>query len=88
MGDKTGIEWTDATWNPVIGCTRVSEGCRNCYAERQAIRIQGYHDAGVIQHTDSGPRWTGKMAMLAKKLEDPLSWKKPRKVFVNGAGRD
>lgn len=41
MGQTTGIEWTDATWNPVRGCSRVSEGCRNCYAERQAARFAG-----------------------------------------------
>lgn len=74
MGDRTGIQWTDATWNPVTGCTRVSEGCRNCYIERTPpFRMAGRHfvngTTGVQLHPD--------------RLEQPLRWKKPRRIFVN-----
>ncbi len=85
MGTSTAIEWTDATWNPVRGCTRISEGCRNCYAERVAARFskpgQPFH--GFAEMKDVGPRWTGKMALVEKHLEDPLRWKKPQRIFVN-----
>ena len=82
MGDKSKIEWTEATWNPVRGCRRKSEGCRNCYAERQAIRIAGYK--GIVESSSNGPRWTGEVAMAPRHiLEAPLRWSKPRMVFVN-----
>ena len=85
MGDRTNIEWTDATWNPVRGCSRVSEGCTRCYAERVAGRFSGpglpYEGLAVM--TDAGPRWTGKVALVPEHLEDPLRWKKPRRIFVN-----
>ena len=85
MGDRTGIEWTDATWNPVRGCTRVSEGCRFCYAERIAARFSGPGKpyAGLARMTASGPRWTGKARLIKKHLEDPIRWRRPRRVFVN-----
>ncbi len=83
MGDKTGIAWTDATWNPVIGCSRVSEGCRNCYAERQAVRIASYRLNGVIKSTPAGPRWTGKIRLSPKAWTAPLHWRTPRRIFVN-----
>jgi protein gp37 len=90
MGDKTGISWTDATWNCIRGCTRVSEGCTNCYAERIAARFsdpgQPYHGlARRILKTEgaSKPRWTGEIRMVPEHLADPLRWKKPRRIFVN-----
>lgn len=85
MGSKTGIEWTEATWNPVRGCTRVSEGCRNCYAERVASRFSGpgMPYEGLAQVTPSGPRWTGQVRLVEEHLEDPIRWKKPRRIFVN-----
>lgn len=95
MGD-TSIEWTDKTWNPVRGCSRVSEGCRNCYAERQAARFNqpasGGHPlasspaapfAGFVTGNPSNARWTGKVELIEKHLTDPLHWKKPQRVFVN-----
>jgi protein gp37 len=85
MGDKTGIEWTDATWNPVRGCSRVSPGCENCYAESIAGRFcdpgQPYH--GLAKRTHQGKRWTGEVRLVPEHLADPLRWKKPRRVFVN-----
>lgn len=68
MGDNSKIEWTDATWNPVTGCTRVSEGCRNCYMARTVPR-QGLDPWTVVLHPD--------------RLEQPLRWKRPRRIFVN-----
>lgn len=81
MGDKTGIEWTDATWNAVRGCTRVSEGCRNCYAETVAHRFSGEGQPyeGLIKKG----RWNGQVKFVREHLLDPLRWKRPRKVFVN-----
>lgn len=85
---STGIQWTDETWNPVIGCSRVSEGCRHCYAELQAIRQAGegkaYH--GLVRSTSQGPHWTGVVRLVEDRLAIPLHWRKPRKVFVNSMG--
>ena len=79
------IEWTESTWNPVRGCTRVSEGCRFCYAERIAARFSGkgmaYED--LAKNTKSGPRWTQQVILVPELLNEPLKWKKPRRIFVN-----
>lgn len=87
----TKIQWTHKgetkgeTWNPLRGCSRVSEGCRNCYAERDGGRFCGegmpYH--GVVELGPKGPRWTGEIRLLPKKLDQPLRWRKPRTIFVN-----
>lgn len=86
----TGISWTDETWNPVRGCSRVSEGCRHCYAEVQAARIvrmgQGKPTPydGLVRVTAGGEaRWTGEVRLDPKALALPLRWKKPRRIFVN-----
>ena len=85
MGDNTAIEWTDATWNPIRGCTRVSAGCTRCYAERVAARFskpgQPYH--GLARMTKDGPRWTGEVRVVEKHLADPLRWAQQRRIFVN-----
>lgn len=85
MGQKSAIEWTEATWNPIRGCTRVSEGCRRCYAERTAIRFAGKGQPyeGLVQITNGHPQWTGKVQMVENHLKDPLKWKEPRRIFVN-----
>lgn len=81
MSDKTGIEWTDATWNPIRGCSRVSEGCRNCYAESVAHRFSG---KGLpYEGLTTNGKWNGKISLVEEHLEDPLRWKRPRKIFVN-----
>jgi protein gp37 len=89
-GAMTNIEWTDETWNPTRGCSRVSPGCGQgpdggCYAERQAIRQSGpggkYH--GLVRSGPSGPRWTGRVAFDPVKLTEPCRWRAPRRVFVN-----
>lgn len=85
MGDRTKIEWTDATWNPIRGCSRVSEGCRNCYAEAFAARFSGPGEPyeGLATMTSSGPRWTGEVRVVEEVLDQPLRWERPRMVFVN-----
>jgi protein gp37 len=88
MADKTGIEWTDATWNPLAGCSIVSPACTNCYAMAQAARIERMqptgHYAGLTQPSKAGPVWTGKIAHAPDyALHMPLRWKKPRRIFVN-----
>jgi protein gp37 len=83
--DNTRIEWTDATWNPIRGCTRVSQGCVNCYAESVAARFSdpGMPYEGLAKRTSAGPRWTGEIAFVEKALDQPLRWRKPRRIFVN-----
>lgn len=82
MGDKTGIEWTDATWNPIRGCSRVSEGCRNCYAEIVASRFsgEGMPYEGLIA---KGGQWNGNVHLVESALDQPMRWRKPRRIFVN-----
>ncbi len=83
---KSKIEWHDEIWNPVTGCTKVSEGCRNCYAERMWPRVEGARHARE--------RGSGNIIIRAftdvwcheERLEAPLHWTKPRRVFVNSMG--
>ena len=82
MSANTKIEWTDATWNCVVGCTKVSEGCARCYAERFAARFPDRF-GGVSRMTEHGPRWTGKIVLRPEALDLPLRWRKPRRIFVN-----
>ncbi len=83
----TSIEWTDVTWNPVRGCSRVSPGCENCYAERTAARFAGPGQPyeGLVRLGPNGPRWTGRVRLVTSggTLDAPLSWRSPRRVFVN-----
>ena len=76
MADKTPIEWTDATWNVVNGCSVVSPGCTNCYAMRLAgTRLRGHPSrAGLTRVTKAGPVWTGETRFNDKVLLDPLKW--------------
>lgn len=75
MSLGTSIEWTDATWNPVRGCSKISPGCKHCYAERFAERFRGVPGHPFEQGFD--------VRLVPKKLSDPLHWKSPRKIFVN-----
>ncbi len=75
MANGSTIEWTQATWNPVTGCTKVSPGCKNCYAERMSKRLQAM---GVEQYRNAF-----QLATHDESLKLPLRWKKPRKIFVN-----
>lgn len=82
MADKTGIEWTDATWNPIRGCSRVSEGCRNCYAETVAGRFSG-PGLPYEELIAKGGQWNGNITLVPKMLDQPLRWRRPRRIFVN-----
>jgi protein gp37 len=75
MSDRSHIEWTDATWNPVRGCTKVSPGCTHCYAETFAERFRGVPGHPYEQGFD--------LRLVPNKLVEPLKWKSPRMVFVN-----
>lgn len=75
MAFETGIEWTESTWNPVTGCTKVSVGCKNCYAETFAERWRGIPGHPYEQGFD--------LKLWSRRLEMPLSWKEPRTIFVN-----
>ncbi|WP_280381433.1 DUF5131 family protein [Nocardia wallacei] len=80
----TSIEWTEATWNPVTGCDRISAGCDNCYALTMAKRLKAMGSAKY--QTDGDPRTSGPgfgVAFHGDALDEPLRWRKPRRVFVN-----
>lgn len=82
---STRIEWTDETWNPTRGCTKVSAGCQHCYAMRQAHRQSGPGGGyeGLTKLTSHGPEWTGAIRLVPEALDLPLRWRKPRRVFVD-----
>ena len=75
MSDKSKIEWTDATWNPVRGCTKISAGCKHCYAETFAERFRGVPGHPFEFGFD--------IRLVPHKLEEPLKWRSPKMVFVN-----
>jgi len=79
------IEWCDRTINPVVGCTRVSKGCENCYAEKMAGRgiLQQFPQ---YQEVNDGGKWNHQTAFVASELEKPLRWRKPRRIFVCSMG--
>jgi protein gp37 len=82
----TSIEWTDATWNPVAGCTVLSPGCTNCYAMRMAARLDAMSMPkyrGLTRKSGRRSVWTGKVRLDRNSLDVPKSWRKPRKIFVN-----
>lgn len=75
MATNSHIEWTDATWNPVTGCTKISPGCRNCYAERLAKRLRAMGQANY--------RNGFRLTLQPQMLDLPLQWKTPKRIFVN-----
>ena len=75
MGDKSGIEWTEATWNPTTGCTKVSAGCVNCYAETLSLRL---HKMGLKKYKNQF-----KLTLHEDALNVPIKWRSPKKIFVN-----
>jgi protein gp37 len=75
MAAQSAIEWTESTWNPVTGCNKISPGCKNCYAERMAIRLQAMGQANYANGFD--------LTLQERALELPLRWKKPQVIFVN-----
>jgi protein gp37 len=75
MATKSNIEWTEATWNPVTGCTKISPGCKHCYAERMSFRLQAMGQRNYANGFE--------LTLHERMLEKPLSWKKPQLIFVN-----
>lgn len=75
MAGSSDIEWTEMTWNPVTGCTKVSQGCKHCYAERMAHRLKAM---GVQRYRDGF-----RVTLQEDLIEEPLRWRRPRRVFVN-----
>jgi len=75
VGDQSAIEWTDATWNPITGCTKISAGCNHCYAERLVLRLQAMGN----RRYENGFRLT----LHPDQLTLPLRWREPRRIFVN-----
>ena len=85
------IEWTDKTWNPIIGCRKVSEGCQNCYAERMAHRQAHMEEAKagrkskygqVVSEGPNHGKWNGRTIFVESSIKTPLYWQKPSKIFV------
>jgi protein gp37 len=86
MANKSSIEWTEATWNPVVGCTVISPGCTNCYAMRMARRLEAMGQpkyAGTTRISGGRPKWNGKIRLDERSLDLPKTWKTGRKIFVN-----
>ena len=77
IGMTTGIEWTDETWNPISGCSKVSEGCRNCYAERVSHRF------GTTNKSWTNANAAENVQLHPERLDQPIRWRKPCKIFVN-----
>jgi len=75
LGTNTSIEWTDTTWNPVTGCTKISPGCTHCYAERMSIRLKAMGQRNYVNGFE--------VALHEEALALPLKWKKPQSIFVN-----
>ena len=75
MGTKSTIEWTESTWNPVTGCTKISPGCKHCYAERLSFRLQAMGQPNYVNGFT--------LTLQPRTLELPLRWKKPQIIFVN-----
>jgi protein gp37 len=88
MSDGTTIEWTEATWNPITGCSVTSPGCTNCYAMKLAgTRLRNHESrAGLTVESKAGPVWTGEVRLNEQWLDQPLRWKRPRMIFVCAHG--
>lgn len=86
MAGSSSIEWTDATWNPVTGCSIASPGCTNCYAMRMAARLEAMGQEsyqGLTRKSGGRSVWTGRVQLVEDALSVPLKWRAPRLVFVN-----
>jgi protein gp37 len=83
---ETSIEWTDATWNPVAGCSIMSAGCTNCYAMRMAARLEAMgveKYRGLTRKSGGRAKWTGDLFLDERALDVPEKWSRPRNIFVN-----
>lgn len=88
MADNTKIEWTEATWNPITGCSVTSPGCTNCYAMQLAGTRLAHHEsrAGLTREVNGNHVWTGEVRFNEQWLDQPLRWKRPRMIFVCAHG--
>ncbi|MDR3510671.1 MAG: phage Gp37/Gp68 family protein [Caulobacteraceae bacterium] len=88
MADRTSIEWTDATWNPVVGCSVLSPGCTHCYAMILAGGRLKNHPTrvGLTDPSKAGPVWNGNVRFNAAELVKPMRWRRPRRIFVCAHG--
>lgn len=88
MAEHSSIEWTDATWNPITGCSVVSPGCTNCYAMKLAGTRLKHHPSrdGLTRDSKAGPVWNGAVRLNREWLDQPLRWKRPRRIFVCAHG--
>lgn len=88
MAENSKIEWTDATWNPVTGCSIVDAGCTNCYAMQLAGTRLKHHPSrvGLTRVTGGRPKWTGEVRLNRQWLDQPLRWRRPRMIFVCAHG--
>lgn len=88
MADNSKIEWTDATWNIITGCSVVSPGCTNCFAQRLAgTRLRNHPSrAGLTKESKAGPVWTGDVRFNPEWLDQPTRWTRPRRIFVCAHG--
>lgn len=88
MAETSTIEWTDATWNIVTGCSVLSPGCANCYAMRLAGTRLKHHPSrkGLTRDTKAGPVWTGEVRFNEEWLDQPLRWRRPKMIFVAAHG--
>ncbi len=85
MADQTRIEWADATWNPIVGCSKCRPGCQNCYAERMAARLAAMNKPGYRDVVEDG-RWNGQVAVVPSAGRILARWRRPRRVFVCSMG--
>ena len=86
MAGASDIEWTEATWNPIAGCTILSPGCTNCYAQRLAARLQAMGSSkyqGTTRKSGRRHIWTGHLNVDRAALDAPLRWRRPLRIFVN-----
>jgi protein gp37 len=95
VATRSTIEWTEVTWNPVVGCSVISPGCHNCYAMEMARRLKGVALAKLARGEDPGRlryyievigedgRWNGELRLVPEALDDPIRWRTPRIIFVN-----
>ena len=80
---KSLIEWTERVWNPLTGCTRIGQGCVHCYAERMAKRLEAMGRPEYQGLLTPQGRWNGEIRLLFDRLDEPLHWRKPSRIFVN-----
>lgn len=86
MASSSRIEWCDATWNPIVGCSPISTGCANCYAQRMAHRLGNNPATPQFDGLTVDEKWTGKVRVVQSQMDKPLTWPKHKKIFVCSMG--